>query len=815
MVLPEKYDALSIERKWQEFWTAKNTYQFNPKSKAKVFSIDTPPPYASADHLHVGHGMHYSQFEFVARYKRMIGMNVFFPMGYDDNGLPTERFVEKKLGVDSKRMDRQKFIQLCLEETKKAGVTYHDLFTSLGFSIDWNLLYQTISPEATRVAQKSFLDLYKKGKMERSDFPNMWCTTCQTSIAQADLDNVDLNSHFSDITFSVDGKNVIIATTRPELIPACVGLFFHPDDDRYKHLKGKKARVPLFGYDVPILADENVTKEKGTGLMMVCTFGDKEDVEKWKKYNLDLRVVFTEDGRMNDLGGKYKGLKVKTARTAILEDLKTGGFLLSQKDISHAVNVHERCKTEIEFLKKPQWQIKILDDKDAILEMGNKVRWFPDHMRVRFEHWVQGLQWNWVISRQRHYGVPFPVWYCKKCNAVLLPDEKFLPVDPRDNVFPGKKCHACSSTDIVPEMDVMDTWMTSSVSPQLNSHWGGKDERKNFLPMSLRPQAHDIIRTWAFYTIAKSFFHHGDIPWSDIMISGHGQDAHGRKMSKSAGNFIVAQDIIKKYSADAFRYWASSVKLGEDLPFLEKEVVTGNKTVIKLFNACKFTMPNIEGYSGGKPKKLHVVDSWLLSQLQNVVDVCTKQWDVYEYSKAKSEVDYFFWHTFCDNYLEIVKYRFYESEKFGAESKLSAQYTLYTAVLTMLKLYAPIMPHITEEIFHWNFSEIEKGESIHTSKWPVINKKLINPTADETGKVLVEIVAVIRKFKSSKQLSIKAGIKTLRIHGEKELLTIVESVKQDILQVCNAETVLFDESANIPCESIKLKVGIELTEEKK
>ncbi len=589
MELPKNYDPKEAEPRWQKYWEENKIYRFDHNSKKNIYSIDTPPPYASADHLHVGHAMHYSQFEFVARFQRMRGKNVFFPMGYDDNGLPTERYVEKKHKVDKSKISRADFIKLCLEETKKTGQTYYDLFTRLGFSIDWDLLYHTIGDKARRVAQKSFIDLYKKGRLERIDTPTMWCTKCQTTIAQADLENIDLNSHFNDLVFKCGGKDLIIATTRPELLPACVALFYHPDDERYQKFEGKFATVPLFNYEVPVLSDESVAKDKGTGLMMVCTFGDKEDIEKWHKYSLPLRIAITESGRMNELAGKYNGLNLKDARKEIVEALKESGLLIRQQEISHAVNVHERCGTEIEFLKKPQWSIKVLDQKEELINIAQKINWHPQHMKVRYEHWVKNLQWNWGISRQRYYGVPFPVWYCKKCKAILLPEEKDLPVDPREQKHPSGKCK-CGSTQLEPEMDVMDTWMTSSVTPEINADWGAKEERKNFLPMSLRPQAHDIIRTWAFYTIVKSYYHHNSIPWKDIMISGHGQDSSGQKMSKSKGNFIVAQDVINKYSADAFRFWAASVKLGDDLPFQEKDVLTGQKFITKLWNASKFIL---------------------------------------------------------------------------------------------------------------------------------------------------------------------------------------------------------------------------------
>ena len=803
--LPKKYNPQEAEPKWQTYWEKHKIFQFKPQEK-NIYSIDTPPPYASADHLHVGHGMHYSQFEFVARYKRMQGFNVFFPMGFDDNGLPTERYVEKKNKINKSKITRKEFIKLCLKETEKTGKTYHDLFTRLGFSIDWDLLYHTIGDKARRVAQKSFLDLYQKNRLERIDSPTLWCTKCQTTISQADLENQELNSQFSDIIFQCHNQDLIISTTRPEMLPACVALFYHPTDKRYQKFKGKFANVPLFNYEVPILADEAVDQEKGTGLMMVCTFGDKEDVEKWQRHKLPLRIVFNEYGKMNDLAGKYSNLKIKEARKQILDDLTQKKLLQNQKQISHAVNVHERCSTEIEFLKKPQWQINVLDKKEELIEIADKINWHPPHMKVRYEHWVKNLQWNWGISRQRFYGIPFPVWYCNHCEKVFLADEKDLPVDPREENFKGQ-CD-CGKGKIVPEMDVMDTWMTSSCTPEINEDWG--NQNKGLLPMSLRPQAHDIIRTWAFYTIVKSYYHHKTIPWKDIMISGHGQDPSGQKMSKSKGNFVVAQEVIDKYSADAFRFWAASVKLGEDLPYQEKEVLAGHKFVTKLWNASKFGLMHLEDYDP-KSKVTQVFDQWLLSKLNQLIKVSTDSFDNYEYSKTKAGVEKFFWHTFCDQYLEIVKDRLYNPNERGYEERKSGQHALYQTILNILKMMAPITPHITEEIYQIRFQNNEKVKSIHLTEWPKFNKSQVNPAAEEIGDLGVDIINTVRKFKSEKQLSLKVELKELVLVSKKKgFEKKINQILPDLKAVLNTKNINFTGKTTLESETFQVKIGVNL-----
>ena len=805
MDLPKHYNAKESEPKWQKFWQDNKTFKFDENSKKEIYSIDTPPPYASADHLHVGHGMHYSQFEFVARFQRMLGKNVFFPMGYDDNGLPTERFVEKKHKINKSKTTRADFIKLCLEETKKTGKTYYDLFTQLGFSIDWDLLYHTIGDKARRVAQKSFINLYKKGRMERLDIPTTWCVNCQTTIAQADLESVDMSSHFNDIIFKQGGKDLVIATTRPELLPACVALFYNPEDERYQDLKGKFATVPLFNYEVPILSDESVAKDKGTGLMMACTFGDKEDIEKWHKHHLPLRVIFTEYGKTNELAGEYKNLKIKVARQAIIDDLKKANLLIRQEEITHPVNVHERCGIEVEFLKKPQWSIKVLDKKEELIEIAQKVNWHPEHMKVRYEHWVKNLQWNWGVSRQRYYGVPFPVWYCKECNSVLLPDEKSLPVDPREEKFEGK-CE-CGSTNIEPEMDVMDTWMTSSCTPEINADWGSENERKGFLPMSLRPQAHDIIRTWAFYTIVKSYFHHDQIPWKDIMISGHGQDPSGQKMSKSKGNFVVAQDVIGKYSADAFRFWAASVKLGDDLPYQEKDVVTGQKSITKLWNASKFGLMHLEDFE--ETEVTEVFDKWLLSKLQKLIKESTENFSKYDYSKSRAAVDKFFWQIFCDNYLEIVKDRLYNPELRGKEARQSGQVGVYNAILNVLKMSAPIMPHITEEIYQLFFAKKENCNSIHASKWPEFDSILIDEEAELTGDLGIDIINSVRRYKSEQQLSLKEELQELiLVSSEENFQTRIKSIEKDLKAVLKVKEIKFSGETSLESEKQGIKIGI-------
>jgi valyl-tRNA synthetase len=639
------------------------------------------------------------------------------------------------------------------------------------------------------------LNLYKKGLIYQEESPVSWCPKCQTAIAQAEFENVDMTSHFSDIVFKHGGEDLVISTTRPELIPACVALAVHPDDERYKKFHGKFAGVPLFDYDVPIIVDSSVAVDKGTGLMMVCTFGDKEDVEKWYKHKLPLKVVITPDGKMNDKAGKYEGLSLHDARKEILKDLELGGMLLNQKDISHAVNVHDKCGTEIEILKTKQWFVNILKHKEELIEAADKITWYPEHMKTRYIHWVENLNWDWCISRQRHYGVPIPVWYKGKegeNKEIIVADESKLPIDPLQDEIKGAE----------PETDVFDTWMTSSLTPQIALDRVGDKGWKNNFPMNLRPQAHDIIRTWAFYTITKAIYEDNDVPWKDIVISGHALDPKGKKMSKSKGNVVDPLKVMDQFGSDALRFWAAGSKLGEDLPYQEKDLVTGKKMVTKLWNASKFCLMHLSEFEVDSTPELLIMDRWLLAKLHRMIKSCTEDFDRYEYSKTKAETEKFFWNTFCDNYLEIAKDRLYKSDKVGQHATDSARYTLYHSLLAQLKLIAPIMPHITEEIFQMYYAEKMKGYSdggkksfvsIHNTSWPEWKESMFDPEAEKVGDTAVEIVGMVRRDKSEKNLSLKTPIKELFVRVDKELIHGLSHALEDLMATTKAEEIIFED----------------------
>ncbi len=783
--MAKKYDHTISEKHWAKQWQKETLYAFDKKSKKTPYVIDMPPPTVSGA-MHAGHAFSYTQQDFIARYQRMKGNNVFYPFGTDDNGLPTERLVEKLKKVRSKKMDRADFVKLCAKTIKEIQPGFIQDWINLGMSCDFSTPYSTISPYCQQTSQASFIDLYNKGHIYRSETPISWCVSCQTAIAQAEFENQELKSSFNELTFMSGSKKLTIATTRPELLPACVALFHHPDDKRYKGFKDQFATVPLFDYEVPILTDESVDKEKGTGLMMVCTFGDKEDVEKWHKHHLELRVIFNNNGTLNDLAGPYKELRINEARKAIIKDLQEKKIITKQETIKHPVNVHDKCGTEVEYLKTFQWYVRVLDKKRELLKAADEITWYPAHMKTRYVHWVENLNWDWCISRQRHFGVPFPVWFEKDTGKIILADPSELPLDPEQTT---PKKYKGDPKNLIPEQDVMDTWATSSVSPEIILDWvgkGGYDVGFKHHPCSLRPQAHDIIRTWAFYTVVQSLYHHKKIPWNNILISGHVLAADGKKFSKSKGNYSSPQDILKQYGADALRLWAGTAKLGDDLRYREEDIKNGQKTITKLWNASKFVFMHLDDYT--LPKKhdhttLETMDKWLLLKLNKAINNATQAFDGYEFSQAKREVDHFFWITLCDNYLEIAKDRLYNPKERGTKTRESAQFTLTTAMMAVLKMYAPLAPFITEEIHHQYHKESKTHGSLHTSSWPVIDPDYDDAKLEALGDLFIEVLADVRKYKSEQGKSLSTEVK---LTLPKKDMGLLQSCIGDLQATCKA-----------------------------
>ena len=807
-MLPKKYNALETEKKWQEYWQKENIYGFDENSNKKIYSIDTPPPTVSGK-IHIGHIFSYSQAEVYARYKRMSGFNVFYPFGFDDNGLPTERFVEKKYGKKAESMPREEFNKLCLETTHEYEEMFKKLFISMGFSADWNHTYSSISDKAQKTSQKSFIDLYKKGKVYYSESPALWCTECKTAVAQAEIETKELPSRFNHLRFKVKetGEEIVIATTRPEFLAACVAVFVHPDDEKNTHLVGKTAVVPLFDIEVPIIADDKVELGKGSGIVMCCTFGDVTDIEWWKKYKLPLKKLVSDDGRVADWVEGYKGMKVEDARKKIIEDLDAKGYLIKAEDLVHNVAVHERCGHPMELIVKRQWFIDIVKDRQKFLDAGDKINWYPAFMKERYVNWVQNVGWDWCISRQRYYGVPFPVWYCKDCGEIIVADEDNLPVNPL-STKPEHACPKCGGKEFLPETDVMDTWATSSVTPEINSGWALNDSLFNKItPMTMRPNAHDIIRTWDFYTIVKSIYHFNNVPWENVMISGHVLAGKGEKISKSKSNSNLEPDELRdRYSADVVRYWAVNGRLGNDIILAEDEFKNGAKLITKLFNASKFVLMHLQDFDNSKEPELLPMDKWILAKLNKTTEEFKDYMEKYEIGLGINCVEKFFW-DFCDNYIEIVKDRLYKPEVHGDAARLSGQKASYLALLSILKLFAPYFPHITEEIYQDYFAEKEGAKSIHITEFTDLSK-YSDDTLLDRAEFIKDIVAQVRKYKSENNLSLKTEIETLTIKTTSKEIEFAKSVIGDIKTTCSARNVEFVESAE---NGIDIKLA-EITE---
>lgn len=771
--MDKHYKSKIVEVKWREKWAEAGIYRFKGTDHKPIYSIDTPPPYVSAFHLHIGHAMSYIQAEIITRFRRMQGYNVFYPMGFDDNGLPTERYVENKYGVSKSEVSRQRFTELCLKETAIGIAEYKKMWQKLAIGVDWSLSYSTIGPRAQRIAQISFLDLYHRGLVYRESAPVFWCTTCGTALAQADLENQHVKGKLYFLSFQVQpGQKLVIATTRPEMLPACVALYVHPDDGRYQHLIGTKARIPIFHYEVDILSHLDVDPNFGTGIMMVCTWGDSQDVKKWKEDQLETRTLIDQHGLLTEVAGKYQGLTLTQAKQEIVKALREGNLIEREDTLEQTVNHHERCGTPVEFSFSPQWFIKILAYKDELLTRGDELEWYPPFMKTRYRDWVEGLKWDWCISRDRFYGVPFPVWYCQNCNHVVTPSENQLPVDPRDGQPNNLNCPKCQGDQFQAEEQVMDTWMTSSLTPLINAHWREDNELvREIYPMDLRVQGFEIIRTWLFYTVIKSMFHTQTLPWRSVMISGWGLDDAGKKMSKSKGNFVAVEEVIEKYSADAIRWWSTGASLGHDLRYREEELQSAKKIVDKLWNAGRFIAKVLEQ---SRSKDINIpqptfADRWIMAELQELISRTTETLSVCDFSQARIALDKFFWSLYCDTYLEFCKDRTWHPEKYSLGQIASLVATLSSSFNELLKLLAPFLPYVTEELYHLLF-EKDEDKSIHLADWPTVNQLWQNKAILKRREALLEIINRIRYYKSQVIGSHRAEIKSISLLTMDEIL---------------------------------------------
>ncbi|MCI8622305.1 MAG: valine--tRNA ligase [Provencibacterium sp.] len=787
--LEKRYEGLQAEKRLQAAWEQEQLYTYRPDPEKPVYSIDTPPPTVSGS-LHIGHIFSYTQAEMIARYRRMRGYNVFYPFGFDDNGLPSERLVEKETGIRAMEAPRSQFCAQCVETTQKYEEEFKALWKALGFSCDWDLQYTTVSEKAQRVSQASFIELAKAGHAYMKESPVLWCTECRTSIAQAELESKDLDTQFCYLPFVSEGETVEVATTRPELLYGVVAVFVHPKDPRYQKLIGKTVAVPLYGFEAPVLADEKVGMDKGTGAVMCATFGDSTDLEWVESYGLPDKKIILPDGHIAPEVPWIGGLSVRAARKEIIRLLEERGLLLKTERLTHAVSVHERCGTEVEILPSRQWYIDVLSQKEALLEAGERIHWHPAAMKSRYRNWVVNLKWDWCISRQRYFGVPFPVWYCEQCGKPHFAEPSQLPVNPMEIPYTGV-C-SCGSRAFIPELAVLDTWATSSMTPFINQEtaWE-KGEKKRFLPMGMRTQAHEIIRTWAFYTIVKSLYHAGEIPWKDIMICGFVLAKPGEKISKSKGNArLTPQALLETYPADMIRYWTASARLGTDTFFEPKEMEDASKRFMtKLWNASRFCLLHLADFDPDRRPELLPVDRWIIERTRQTVLQAARYLDAYEIGLARHTIDGLFWNDLCDDYIEIVKERLYQPEIHGEEGRAAAQYAIHFCLLNVLKLYAPFVPHITEEIYRKGFRDWEGASSIHLLLWEEVTE--VDADILDFGREFKAALAKMRKFKTERGLSMREPLDCLEIQTSRSHKGLFERNKKDLEACTHAKEIRY------------------------
>ena len=627
-----RYDFSKRELHWQNFWEREHVYEFMPTSPKPLFTIDTPPITASGE-LHIGHILSYVQAGIIARFKRMDGYNVRYPSCFDDNGLPTERLTEKERKIRGQEMKRENFTKACLETINQYKNVYDGIWKSIGLSIDRQIEYSTISPEVQKISQSVFKELFDKGYIYKKESPVLYCPECRTSVAQAEVEDQPRESVFYDLVFKkADGNNLIVSTTRPEFLSACVAVFVNPKDLRYRDIIGSEVETPL-KKKVKVFSDEKVSLEKGSGAVMCCTYGDETDVYWAKKYNFPESIILGKDGKFTDATGiiDVVGKSIKEARRILVEKLKENNFVKDEKEIEHAVGVHERCGTPIEIITSPQWFVKILDMKEDLLKTASKINWYPSYMEKRYKEWVSGLKWDWCISRERPFGIPIPAFTCNNCHKIIIPENNEFPLDPKMERR-KRNCPNCGSTDITEETDVLDTWFTSALTPEINNLHSSNGPLRGKMPsLSVRPHAHDIIRTWDTYTILMSLLRGKEIPWKDIMISGHILAGKGEKISKKTGkDKYKSEKLIAKYSGDAVRYAMCGVTLGQDAYFSEAEIEKGKKMVTKIYNAGKFTLGHLKDFNFKDfidKDKLEVIDQWILAEVNNTAIKMKKEFE--------------------------------------------------------------------------------------------------------------------------------------------------------------------------------------------
>jgi len=846
--VPDKPTIEGLESKWNEIWEQGGIYQFDrTKSRDEIFSIDTPPPTVSGS-LHVGHVFSYTHTDTIARYQRMSGTEVFYPMGWDDNGLPTERRVQNYFGVrcdptlpydpdferpvdagDEKaikkrgdvNVSRRNFVELCHILTSADEQAFEDLWRQLGLSVDWSMTYATIDEHCQRVAQKAFLRNLERGEAYQTEAPSLWDVTFRTAVAQAELEDREQPSAYHQLKFhsSTDDSEIIIDTTRPELLPACVALVAHPDDKRYQDLLGTTVTTPIFDVEVPILGHELADPEKGTGIAMVCTFGDTTDVTWWRELELPVRAIIDRSGRITpnapEAISSEKGLEafklmagktIFSAKKEIVQLLQEAGEMVGEpRPINHAVKFFEKGDRPLEIVTSRQWYIRNggrdADLNKALIARGDEMKWHPPYMQGRYSNWIEGLNGDWLISRQRFFGVPIPLWYkIDEQGEVLweeriVPDENELPVDPASHVPSGfDETQRNKPGGFVGEVDIMDTWATSSLTPQIACGWEEDDDLfSRTYPMDMRPQGHDIIRTWLFSTAVRSHLEEDTAPWRNCALSGWILDPDRKKMSKSKGNVVTPKGLLDQYGSDAVRYWAANGRPGTDTAFDEGQMKIGRRLAIKILNASKFTLTLASDSKADSGSVSNPLDQALLSKLLNLIETTTLAFDEFDYARALERTEQFFW-SFTDDYVELVKARAYGSQ--GAQEAQSAHVTLKITLETLLRLFAPFLPFVTAEVWSWSHQD-----SIHSAPWPTsdelsdgLEKGIDIGILDAASETLSEV----RRAKTEAKRSLKVKAATVVVSASNERIRQVGLARNDLIEAGNIDALELVEQEEAP-----------------
>jgi len=785
--LPKEFNFAEIEKKWQKKWEEMGIYLFNWGDKTRsTFTIDTPPAYPTGE-FHMGLVLNWTYFDMVARYKRMRGYNVYFPQGWDCHGLPTEVEVEKTHGIKKTDLPPDKFRKLCKEHVDKYIGAMKEAIIRLGCSTDWTTEYKTMDPDYWRRTQISFVLLYRKGFIYRGKHPINWCPRCETAIADAEVEYETRKAQLYYIRFKLENDGFLtIATTRPELIPACVTVAVNPHDERYKQHVGKEIWVPATQRKVKAITDELVDPKFGTGVVMICTYGDKADVKSVTKHNLPVIMCIDEKGRMNQNAGKYSGMTTAEAKKAIIEDLKAEGFLEKTETLEQEVGVCWRCRTPVEILERDQWFMKTRILTDQLEKNALEIKWYPDYMKHRLIDWAKSLDWDWVISRQRVFATPMPIWYCENCGEIILAELEWLPTDPRVENPKIDKCPKCGSNEFKPERDVLDTWFDSSITCAVHAGWPDKKDWRRLFPADMHPSGVDIIRTWAYYLMVRHLALFNEKPYKSCLINGMVLGTDGRMMHKSLGNYVASLDVFSKYGADATRQWvAGGGATGSDIPFRWQDVEYGWRFLIKLWNATRFISHQLKDHVPSENYKLQPLDKWILSKAERLTKRVTEALEKCYFNTALDETRNFTWHILCDQYIEAVKDRLYKPELYGEEKRKAVQFALYNVLYRIIQLLSPITPHITEELYQTMYAKTIGKKSIHLTTWPEPDMTKTDEEAERKGDLVMALITEIRREKSEKRKPLNTPIKSVKVYaGNNEFAHIISENKEDIVGTC-------------------------------